>query len=43
VLARIGPIFVESGDVSSQGSIDTALGSLLNDTFVKQADPDRFE
>jgi sulfonate transport system substrate-binding protein len=43
VLAKIGPIFVESGDVSSQAQVDTALGSLINDTFVKQANPSRFE
>jgi sulfonate transport system substrate-binding protein len=43
VLERIGPIFVESGDVTSQDTIDAALASLINDTFVKQADPRRFE
>jgi sulfonate transport system substrate-binding protein len=43
VLAKIGPIFVESGDVSSQAQVDTALASLINDTFVKQANPSRFE
>jgi sulfonate transport system substrate-binding protein len=43
VLARIGPIFVESGDVSSQEQVDTALDSLINDTFVKQANPGRYE
>ncbi len=43
VLERIGPIFVESGDVSSQDTIDAALASLINDTFVKQANPSRFE
>ena len=40
---KIGPIFVESGDVSSQDQIDAALASLINDTFVTQADPSRFE
>jgi sulfonate transport system substrate-binding protein len=43
VLEKIGPIFVESGDVSSQAQIDAALASLLNDTFVTQANPSRFE
>jgi sulfonate transport system substrate-binding protein len=43
VLAKIGPIFVESGDVSSQEQVDTALASLINDIFVKQANPERFE
>ena len=40
VLAVIGPIFVESGDVSSQDQIDTALDTLFNDTFAVAADPD---
>jgi sulfonate transport system substrate-binding protein len=43
VLARIGPIFVESGDVTSQATIDAALASLINDTFVTQANASRFE
>jgi sulfonate transport system substrate-binding protein len=43
VLAKIGPIFVESGDVTSQDTIDAALATLINDTFVKQANPSRFE
>lgn len=43
VLAKIGPIFVESGDVSSQALVDTALASLINDIFVKQANPSRYE
>jgi sulfonate transport system substrate-binding protein len=43
VLEKIGPIFVESGDVPSQLLIDQALGSLLNPTFVAKADPSRFE
>jgi sulfonate transport system substrate-binding protein len=42
VLTKIGPIFVESGDVSGQAQIDTALGGLINDTFVKQANPGRY-
>ncbi|MBA3875756.1 MAG: aliphatic sulfonates ABC transporter substrate-binding protein [Anaerolinea sp.] len=43
VLKKIGPIFVESGDVSSQDQIDAALAGLLNDSFVKKADPSVFE
>lgn len=43
VLRRIGPIFVESGDVSSQEQVDSALDTLLNPTFVTRADPTRFE
>jgi sulfonate transport system substrate-binding protein len=43
VLATIGPIFVESGDVPDQARIDAALATLINDTFVTQADPERFE
>jgi sulfonate transport system substrate-binding protein len=43
VLARIGPIFVDSGDVSSQDQVDAALASLINDTFARRADPGRFE
>ena len=40
VLAIIGPIFVESGDVASQELIDDALDSLFDPTFAEQADPD---
>ncbi len=39
VLEIVGPIFVESGDVASQQLIDDALGKLLDDTYVKKADP----
>ncbi len=39
VLAIIGPVFVESGDVASQDLIDKALTSLLEPTFAKAADP----
>jgi len=41
VLEIVGPIFVESGDVSSQELIDDALTVLLNDTFATRADPSR--
>ncbi|MFP5341574.1 MAG: aliphatic sulfonate ABC transporter substrate-binding protein [Candidatus Limnocylindria bacterium] len=43
VLEKIGPIFVESGDVSEQATIDDALATLINDTFITKADPGRFE
>lgn len=43
VLEKIGPIFVEAGDVSTQAQIDAALDSLFNDTFVKAANPERFQ
>ena len=39
VLEVVGPIFVESGDVSSQDLIDTALDELFNDEFATAADP----
>ena len=39
VLAFIGPIFVESGDVASQDLIDAALESLFNTTFIDNANP----
>ncbi|MDD9206917.1 aliphatic sulfonate ABC transporter substrate-binding protein [Georgenia sp. 10Sc9-8] len=38
VLEVVGPIFVESGDVTSQDQIDEALDTLLDDTFATQAD-----
>jgi sulfonate transport system substrate-binding protein len=43
VLTKIGPIFVESGDVTSQDQIDAALASLLNDSYVTKANPSVFE
>ncbi|PPF32579.1 aliphatic sulfonates ABC transporter substrate-binding protein [Rathayibacter sp. AY1A2] len=39
VLAVIGPIFVENGDVASQQQVDDALESLLDDTYASAADP----
>jgi sulfonate transport system substrate-binding protein len=39
VLSVIGPIFVESGDVTSQEKVDEALDSLLEPTFAEAADP----
>jgi sulfonate transport system substrate-binding protein len=43
VLQKIGPIFVSSGDVANQAQIDAALSSIVNDTFIKLAKPDRFD
>jgi sulfonate transport system substrate-binding protein len=42
VLEKIGPIFVELGDVASQQQVDDALDTLINDEFVTKADPSRF-
>jgi sulfonate transport system substrate-binding protein len=39
VLEVVGPIFVESGDVSSQDLVDAALDELFEPTFAEQADP----
>ncbi|MBF0809318.1 aliphatic sulfonate ABC transporter substrate-binding protein [Rothia nasimurium] len=41
VLEKVGPYLVESGDVAAQGEVDTALGSIVNDTFAQKADPAR--
>jgi len=41
VLEVVGPIFVDSGDVASQGDIDTALSELLDTRFAEKADPSR--
>ncbi|GAA1960019.1 aliphatic sulfonate ABC transporter substrate-binding protein [Agromyces allii] len=43
VLEKIGPIFVELGDVPSQEQVDDALDTLINDEFATAADPSRFE
>jgi sulfonate transport system substrate-binding protein len=43
VLAIIGPIFVDSGDVANQQLIDQALDSLFNPDYAEAADPDFFE
>ena len=40
VLSIVGPIFVETGDVTSQDKVDEALDSIINDTFITKADPD---
>ncbi|EMY34869.1 aliphatic sulfonates ABC transporter substrate-binding protein SsuA [Arthrobacter crystallopoietes BAB-32] len=39
VLEKVGPAFVETGDVASQAQIDEALETLLNDSLVQAADP----
>ena len=39
VLEKIGPIFVETGDVTDQQQIDDAVATLLDDSLVKKADP----
>ncbi|MGM0931598.1 MAG: aliphatic sulfonate ABC transporter substrate-binding protein [Actinomycetota bacterium] len=39
VLEKVGPAFVETGDVKSQAEIDEALATLLDDSLVKKADP----
>jgi sulfonate transport system substrate-binding protein len=38
VLEVVGPIFVDSGDVTSQDLIDDALDNLFNDKFYSKAD-----
>jgi sulfonate transport system substrate-binding protein len=43
VLEKIGPIFVELGDVPTQKQVDEALETLINDEFVTKADASRFE
>ena len=43
VLQKIGPIFVDLGDVPSQQQVDQALGSIVDDGFAKKADPNRFQ
>lgn len=42
VLKKIGPIFVDSGDVPSQKQVDDALGSIVDDNFAKKANASRF-
>ncbi|MCG7288015.1 aliphatic sulfonate ABC transporter substrate-binding protein [Cellulomonas sp. ACRRI] len=39
VLEVVGPIFVESGDVSSQDLVDAALDELFEPTYAENADP----
>lgn len=40
VLAKIGPTFVELGDVKSQADVDKALEALFDDSLVQKANPD---
>lgn len=42
VLEKIGPVFVELGDVASQQQVDEALETLIHDEFATAADPARF-
>ncbi|GAB3303142.1 aliphatic sulfonate ABC transporter substrate-binding protein [Epidermidibacterium keratini] len=39
VLDKIGPTFVELGDVTDQGKVDDALDSLLEPKYAEEADP----
>ena len=39
VLARIAPTLVETGDVAGQDQVDAALAELLDDSYVRNADP----
>lgn len=41
VLTKIGPVFVASGDVADQASIDAALATIVNPTFATNADTSR--
>ncbi|MEX5271681.1 aliphatic sulfonate ABC transporter substrate-binding protein [Kocuria sabuli] len=41
VLEKVGPIFVDSGDVTSQEDIDEALASLVESTHAENADAER--
>ncbi len=40
VLAKIGPTFVELGDVKTQADVDKALETLLDDSLAQKANPD---
>ncbi|NKX51133.1 ABC transporter substrate-binding protein, partial [Arthrobacter deserti] len=39
VLEKIGPTFVEIGDVADQQQVDDAIAALLDDSLVLKADP----
>jgi len=41
VLEKIGPVFVESGDVDDQAAVDAALAELLQPELAENADPSR--
>lgn len=40
VLEKVGPIFVDTGDVSTQAQIDEALATLFDDSLVQTAEPE---
>jgi sulfonate transport system substrate-binding protein len=40
VLEKIGPVFVENGDVPNQQQVDDAIDTIVNDTYAKAADAD---
>lgn len=42
VLEIVGPIFIETGDVGDQETIDDALANLFDSSFAQQADSSRF-
>lgn len=42
VLEVVGPIFISTGDVDNQETIDDALANLFDDSFAKKADSQRF-
>jgi len=42
LLEKIGPVFVELGDVATQDQVDDALATLIDDSYVTQAAPERF-
>ena len=37
VLEKVGPIFVETGDVRDQAAVDQALAELLEPTYAQKA------
>ena len=42
LFAKIGPVFVELGDVASQDQVDEALATLIDASFAESADSSRF-
>jgi len=43
VLEVVGPIFIETGDVGDQATIDAAIDKLFDPAFASQANSDRYE
>lgn len=43
VLTVVGPIFVETHDVKDQALVDSALSTLINDSFAKKADASKIK